>query len=136
MTSPSPSAAALEVDDLVGTTLHDTYAIRRIIAEGGMGRVYEAGHTRIASKRFAIKVLRADMQHSQHSQELMTRFQREAETAASIEHPNVIDVHDFGYTPDGRPYLVCEYLEGIDLSSYVEQKKHLDVAHAVEIARQ
>jgi serine/threonine-protein kinase len=120
-------------DDLLGVTLHDTYVIRRRIGQGGMGRVYEAHHTRIAGKRFAIKVLRAEMMHSP---EIRARFQREAEAAASIEHPNVIGVHDFGYAEDGRPYLVSDYLEGTDLSDFVEDRGRLDIGTAVHICRE
>jgi len=68
-------------DPLVGTTLADTYKMVRAIAEGGMGRVYEAHHTRISTKRFAIKVLHSDLKHSL---EVRMRFRREAEVAASV----------------------------------------------------
>lgn len=125
--------ADAEPDDLLGATLRDTYGIRRVLGEGGMGRVYEAHHTRIQGKRFAIKVLRAEMAYSP---EVRTRFQREADAAASIEHPNVIAVHDFGYTQDGRPYMVCDYLDGIGLNDLIAQKKHVSVGVAVHIARQ
>jgi serine/threonine-protein kinase len=125
--------ADADADNLLGVTLHDTYGIRRIVGEGGMGRVYEAHHTRIAGKRFAIKVLRAEMAYSP---EVRTRFQREADAAASIAHPNVIAVNDFGYAPDGRPYIVYDYLDGIPLSELIFQKKHVEVGIAVYIARQ
>ena len=125
--------ADAEPDNLVGSTLRDTYGIRRVIGEGGMGRVYEAHHTRIQGKRFAIKVLRHEMAYSP---EVRTRFQREADAAASIEHRNVIAVHDFGYTPDGRPYIVNDFLDGIGLNDLIAQKKHVEVGVAVHIARQ
>ncbi len=102
-----------EADDkLVGTTLHDTYAVERILGEGGMGRIYEARHTRLPKKRFAIKVLHTELATNS---DLQARFQREAETAASIEHPNVMGTYDIGRTPQGWQYIVCEHLRGIDL---------------------
>ena len=61
--SPADLAAS-EPDTLVGATLQDTYTITRFMAEGGMGRVYEAQHTRISTKRFAIKVLLSELKHS------------------------------------------------------------------------
>jgi len=124
--------AVEEADTLLGQTLHDTYRIHRLVGEGGMGRVYEAHHTRIADKRFAVKVLRAELTRSP---EVLARFQREAQAAATIHHPSVIGVHDFGHTPDGRPYLVADYLEGTELRAFVERAGRLDVELAVHIAR-
>src|SRR5689334_17991692 len=65
-----------ERDELIGATLNDTYAIVRVLGEGGMGRVYEARHTRLSTKRFAIKVM-----HPEYTRqpEVVSRFQREAE---------------------------------------------------------
>jgi serine/threonine-protein kinase len=121
-----------EEDELVGQTL-GSYHIVRILGEGGMGRVYEARHTRIDKKRFAIKVLHPELARNQ---EIIQRFQREAEAAASITHPNVVGVYDVDRTANGRPYLVCEYLHGIDLSDYTEKVGKLPSLLAIRIARQ
>jgi len=94
-------------DDLVGTTLNSTYVVERLLGEGGMGRVYLARHTRIAQKRVAVKVLHTEFAGSA---QVLARFQREAEAAAAISHPNVVSVLDIDVTPRGMPYLVCEYL--------------------------
>src|SRR5690606_25306147 len=102
-------------DEFVGTTLAQTYAITRVIGEGGMGRVYEARHTRIAGKRFALKMLHPEFARQP---EVLSRFQREAETAASIKNPHVIDVYDVDRTPDGRPYIVGELLEGQEFAEF------------------
>lgn len=123
----------IDEDAILGTTLHDTYKVVRFLAEGGMGRVYEAQHTRISTKRFAIKVLHGELKHSL---EVRMRFRREAEAAASVDHPNVIGVHDFGYAPDGRPYLVCDLLEGIELGAMLVDQRPIPTALAVAIARQ
>ncbi len=124
--------AVEEPDTLIGKTLHDTYRIHRLVGEGGMGRVYEAHHTRIVDKSFAVKVLRAELTRSP---DVLARFQREAQAAATIHHPSVIGVHDFGHTPDGRPYLVADYLEGTELRALVERVGQLDVELAVHVAR-
>jgi tRNA A-37 threonylcarbamoyl transferase component Bud32 len=126
--SPDPD----DGEDILGTTLQDTYVLDRIIGEGGMGRVYESHHKRMQGKRYAIKVLRSEMAGSP---EVRKRFQREADAAASIHHPNVVTVNDFGYAPDGRPFLVCEYLEGVGLSQYIKQRQRLSVDEAVHIGR-
>lgn len=119
-------------DDLVGVTLQGTYRLARLIGEGGMGKVYEAHHTRIAGKRFAVKVIRAEMAGSP---EVRARFQREADAAASISHPNVVAVHDFGYAEDGRPYIVWEFLEGQNLGDWIKQRGWLSLELAAHIAR-
>lgn len=120
-------------DELVGTTLNSTYVVERLLGEGGMGRVYLARHTRIAQKRVAVKVLHAEFSNRP---EVLVRFQREAEAAAAISHPNVVAVLDIDKTPRGMPYLVTEYLEGIDLADHLKEVKRLDVLDAVSITRQ
>jgi serine/threonine-protein kinase len=121
-------------DEFVGTTLAQTYAITRVIGEGGMGRVYEARHTRIAGKRFALKMLHPEFARQP---EVLSRFQREAESAASIKNAHVIDVYDVDRTPDGRPYMVGELLEGTELADFLQKLgEPLPVARAVRITRQ
>ncbi len=120
-------------DELVGTTLNGTYVVERLLGEGGMGRVYLAQHTRIKQKRVALKVLLDELGKNE---QVLARFQREAEAAAAISHPNVVSVLDVAVTPRGLPYLVCEYLEGIDLSDYLKDVQRLNVVDALSIARQ
>lgn len=133
---PSWSGGQVEdpsADPLVGTTLHDTYYVLRVIGEGGMGRVYEARHTRISSKRYAIKVL-----HTEYARnpEIRQRFQHEAEAAAAIGHPGVVGTYDVGETPGERPYMVCEYLAGEDLNEYLTEHGALPPPTVVHIGRQ
>src|SRR3954470_15633950 len=71
-------------DELVGQTLSGSYMIVGVVGGGGMARVYEARHTRIGSKRFAIKMLHREFARRP---EVISRFQREAEATASIESP-------------------------------------------------
>lgn len=120
-------------DPLVGQTLNGTYVVEFVLGEGGMGRVYRAHHTRIANKRFAIKVLRQELSSNR---EMVARFQREAETAASVVHPNVVEVFDVDETRSHCCYLVCEYLEGIELSEHLKACARLDIQTAIHIARQ
>ena len=120
-------------DPLVGTSLAGTYVIGKMIGEGGMGRVYQASHTRIHGKRFAIKVLSEEYANDH---EALERFKREAEAAALISSPNVVGVHDYGRTPDGRPFLVCDFLEGEELDDRLKREGQLPVGEAVGIVRQ
>lgn len=120
-------------DELVGKTLGQTYTIVRVLGEGGMGRVYEATHKRINGKRFAIKML-----HPEYSRQpdVISRFQREAEAAASIHSPYVVDVYDVDRTHDGRPFIVGEFLDGQEFASYLEQVGKMPVGPAVRVVRQ
>ena len=120
-------------DELLGATLNGTYVVERLLGEGGMGRVFLARHTRIAQKRVAVKVLHTEFSGSN---QVLARFQREAEAAAVISHPNVVAVLDVDVTARGMPYMVCEYLEGVDLSDHLKEVKRLDVVDAVSVTRQ
>ena len=121
-----------EADPLIGTVLADTYEVLRAIGEGGMGRVYEARHTRLFSKRFAIKVLHGDLTRQP---DVVGRFLREAEATSALHHPNIVGVLDVNQVPDGRPYIVAELLEGCQLGEYFERQGKLPVPEAVAICR-
>lgn len=105
----------------------------RVIGEGGMGRVYEARHTRLHKKRYAVKMLHQELARQP---EVVTRFQREAEAASALSHPNIVGVYDVNVMRDGRPYIVGELLEGIELGAYLEQVGKLPVESAVRVVRQ
>ncbi len=125
----SPHAAN---DELIGTVLNDTYRIERVVGEGGMSRVYEARHMRIAHKRYALKVLNADLSRNT---ELVERFQREADAVAALKHESIVDVFDVGVTPEGVPFMVYEFLDGQDLAILLESVKRLDAVIAVRVVR-
>src|SRR5690606_27906359 len=98
--------------DLVGTLLLGRYQVQERIGDGGMGAVYLAEHTTIL-KKFAIKVLSAQLSLREDH---VDRFMREARSASMIAHPNVVEITDFGKSPDGQPFFVMEYLQGKDLA--------------------
>src|SRR6185369_14625528 len=116
---------------LVGKNLNGTYIVEGILGEDGMGRVYRARHTRIPSKEFAIKVLRPEFTRNP---DVVTRFRREAEAAACIQHPNVVGVYDVDTAEDGQSYMVCEYLKGRDLADEIAQAGCLGISAAVHVA--
>ncbi len=93
-----------------GTLIGDTYRVYAVIGSGGMGKVYEAVHKRLP-QRVAIKVISGE-----HQPESLARFRQEAEIASSVGHPHIVRVFDFNALPDGRPYMVMEFLEGEDLA--------------------
>jgi serine/threonine-protein kinase len=121
-----------QVDELIGAVLGDTYELLRVIGEGGMGRVYEARHTRLYSKRFAVKVLHSDLTRQP---EVVGRFLREAEATSALQHPNIVGVVDVNQLGDGRPYIVAELLEGQQLGDYLESRGKLSVEEAVSLCR-
>ena len=90
------------------------YEIVALIGAGGMGEVYKARDTRL-ERIVAIRVLPA---HLADNSELRERFEREAKTIASLNHPHICTLHDIG-REDGIDYLVMEYLEGETLSTQI-----------------
>ncbi len=130
---PQDGATLSLHDELVGTTLRDTFQLVRVLGEGGMGRVYAAQHVRIASKRFAIKML-----HPEYARQpqVLARFLREAEATAAIESPHVVEVYDVDRTPEGRPYIVGELLQGRELSDHLARSGKIEMGPAVRIVRQ
>src|SRR5262249_4835847 len=105
----SGGGAATRVGELVGAK----YRIVRLLAEGGMGVVYEAQHT-VVRRRFAVKFLRRDLAERR---DILTRFHHEAEAAGALESENVAAAVDFGIAEDGAPYIVMEYLVGESLTA-------------------
>jgi serine/threonine-protein kinase len=120
-------------DPIVGQLLDGSYEVLRVIGEGGMGRVYEARHTRLHTKRFAVKLLHHELARQP---DVVTRFQREAEAASVLTHPNVVGVYDVNTSADGRPYIVAELLQGEDLGSHLDRVGKLATVDAVHIVRQ
>ena len=114
-----------------GTTI-DKYTIVRLIGRGGMAAVYEARHN-LVGKRCALKIL---LPEYGGKQELVQRMLREAQAAAAIGHPNIVDTFDFGILPDGACYLVMEYLEGRTLAEVLAERGKLDVPYTLGIMDQ
>jgi len=112
-----PRTAAKHGTPNVGDTIGN-YLVAERLGEGGMGRVYRVTHTAL-ERNYAMKILRTSV--SQRSPEATQQFLREARIAARIHHPHIVDVFDFGYLPDGRPYLVMELLAGESLATLVER---------------
>ena len=107
-------AAAPEVDELLGREILGRYRLVRLIAEGGMGRVYLAEQAvGTVTRKVAVKVLRRQLSDDR---QLVSRFSREAETLVRLTHPNTVQLFDFGALPDGTLALVMEYVEGHSLA--------------------
>jgi serine/threonine-protein kinase len=127
--SPAPQ---VDQDDLVGTTLFGDYIIKKKLGEGGMGAVYLAENPAIG-QRIAVKVLHG---HAARNEELVKRFNREAQAIARLSHPNIIRVFIFGRTPEGMLYLAMEFVEGQQLRDVMEAGTKMDELRAIGIMRQ
>ena len=120
-------------DSLIGQVLHDTHRIVRLVGRGGMGTVYEASHVRLKKQRFAVKVLHSTLIDEE---KIYARFQREAEIATEIGHPNIVYVLDFYETVDGQPCMVMEYLEGEDLGQRLDREGKIRPGEVQQIIEQ
>lgn len=109
--------------------LGERYQLQESIGRGGMATIYR-GHDMHMDRVVAIKVLR-DVYST--DPKFVTRFQREAKAASALQHPNIVQVYDYGQT-DGNYFIVMELVEGIDLRRYLKQRGVLDVDRAVIIA--
>ena len=116
---------AMEAGSVVG----DTYVIRRRIAEGGSGSIYEAEHKELAT-RVAIKLLDAVRKPVAESVE---RFRREALAASQLRHPHAVKVYDRGETADGVPWIAMELLDGETLDRWLAEHGPLSAAQLVEL---
>lgn len=117
---------------MVGKTIAERYLIKGVIGQGAMGSVYLAEHA-LMKKEVALKILHADIAQDH---ETALRFQREAQAAATIDHPNVCAATDFGKLADGSYYLVMEYLRGRTLRQLNLQQPRLSVPRALHIIEQ
>jgi serine/threonine-protein kinase len=120
------------VDPLIGSVVEGRYEILDLLGEGGMGRVYRVRH-RALGRDFAMKVLRRDLSTDA---ELVSRFLREAKATASVHHPNVVQISDFGALPDGVPYFVMELLVGYTLGQIIKAGGPVPAGRAVRVIRQ
>ena len=114
-----------------GQKINDRYQVIRSIGEGGMANVYLAYDT-ILDRNVAIKVLRGDLSNDE---KFVRRFQREALSASSLSHPNIVEMYDVG-EDDGNYFIVMEYIDGKTLKNLIKKRGALTVAEVVDIMLQ
>jgi serine/threonine protein kinase len=121
-----------------GRLLSGRYLLERRLGRGAMGQVYLACDQNLVTRRVAVKTVRPDILSDEDLQEgeAIARFEREARAAASIRHPNIVDVTDFGESPDGVFFLVMEYVEGETLFQLLRREGTLNLQRAVALLRQ
>lgn len=114
-----------------GQKISDRYQIIKAIGEGGMANVYLAYDT-ILDRNVAVKVLRGDLAGDE---KFVRRFQREALSASSLTHPNIVEVYDVG-EDSGQYYIVMEYVEGRNLKNLIKKRGKLTISEVVDIMLQ
>lgn len=113
-----------------GTSIAGKYELGEAIGFGEHSVVYAALH-RLLQRRTAVKILGA----GEHEPDVVRRFAREARLAASIEHPNVVEVYDVGTLEDGRPFLAMEHLEGETVDDRLRREGPFPVATALDLGQ-
>ena len=114
-----------------GQRINDRYQIIKSIGEGGMANVYLALDT-ILDRNVAVKVLRGDLANDD---KFVRRFQREALSASSLSHPNIVEVYDVG-EDNGNYYIVMEYIEGKQLKELLKKRDKLTLSEVIDIMLQ
>lgn len=125
-------ATRVKTDPLLGRTLDGRYELLARLGQGGMGTVYRARRVHIGDE-VAVKVL-----HQNYSTEddVVERFRREAQAAASLRHPNVVTIYDYSETrEDATAYIVMEFVPGIPLGQFLKNGNRLSLERAVALMR-
>jgi serine/threonine-protein kinase len=124
-----PKVRETPADPLLGKVLGERFLVLDLLGQGGSGTIYRAEHVTLR-RRVAIKVLHTELSRDDLAVE---RFRREATTVAEIDNEHIVEIHDFGRTPDGRLYLAMELLEGETLDAVLARDKQLSIERAADI---
>jgi serine/threonine-protein kinase len=119
-------------DPKLGQVLNGTYRLESILGTGGMGTVYLATHIHLATQ-FAVKSL---VPQFIENPEAIKRFQREAQIASQLGHPNIVKVSDFNYDQNGVPFMVMDLLRGETLRARIQRATRLGLHESLPIVRQ
>lgn len=114
-----------------GKMISERYEILKSIGEGGMANVY-LGYDTILNRKVAIKILRGDLANDE---KFVRRFQREALSASSLSHPNIVEMYDVG-EDNGMYYIIMEYIEGKTLKQLIKKRGSITLSEAIDIMLQ
>lgn len=126
------SLSSLSGETIAAPGMPDGYTLLEPIGKGGWGTVYR-GIQHSTGREVAIKILREEVQHYPH---VVERFRREARAVSALQHPNIVTLHDFGYTSENRAFMVMELVRGESLDSVIRSHGALPVHMVLLIARQ
>ena len=117
---------------LIGKTLDERYFIESELGQGGVGAVYLASDRKLHDKHIVIKIL---LDKSLQNSWVVQKFQQEKEALARVDHPGVVGILDTGELPDGKPYLVMQYIDGVTLRSQIKPEG-MPIDRAGELIKQ
>jgi non-specific serine/threonine protein kinase/serine/threonine-protein kinase len=119
----NPAGNKTEIDSAAslqpGQVFAQRFQLVRKLGEGGMGQVWLADQTSPVRRQVALKLIKAGM----YDEAVVQRFQAERQSLAIMDHPAIAKVFDAGATPQGQPYFVMEYVPGLPITEYCDQKK-------------
>ncbi len=113
----STQSEAISSTDYLGLVLKDRYLVERVLGKGGLGLVFLARDRQLLNRAVVVKVLVADRGDERYDSWFQKKFKQEMEALARINHPGVVGVLDTGAMPDGKPFLVMQFVEGNTLRS-------------------
>ena len=114
------------------------YEVRRELGHGAMGVVVE-GYDPVISRRVALKTVRRDQLDRSEAEEILTRFRREAQAAGRLNHPNIVQIYEYGEEPGpdgGTAFIAMEFIEGRELKDYFDANERFPIAETVRIMAQ
>src|SRR5688572_12587643 len=118
--------------DLVGHLLNGRYAIQAELKRGGMGVVYLARDQQLHSRNVVVKVL---LDQAYQSEYVVQKFRQEVEALSRIDHPGIVGIIDSGELPNGRPFIVMQYVEGVTLRSLMT-REGMNLERVAEVTKQ
>ena len=130
--SAKKPGTASRPDNLIGTTIDHKYLVERVLGHGGMGKVYVARDLTLHNRPVVIKVL---LEASVKDEYVVRKFRQEVEALSRIDHPGVVNVLGAGELPDGKPYIVMQYVNGVTLRSQIPVEG-MDLERAAVILKQ
>jgi len=116
-----PGTMPINTDAYLGVLLKDRYLIEKVLGSGGIGVVYSARDRQLMNRRVVIKVLHQSLLGTELGDWFRKKFQLEIEALSRIDHPGVVGVYDTGEMPDGRTFLVMQYVDGETLRSSIPE---------------
>lgn len=132
ISSDSAKKSATTTDKLIGMTIDHKYLVERELGHGGMGKVYLARDLTLHNRAVVIKVL---LEASVRDDYVVRKFRQEVEALSRIDHPGVVNVLGAGELPDGKPYIVMQYVKGVTLRSQIPVEG-MDLERAAVILKQ
>ncbi|MGH9847361.1 MAG: protein kinase domain-containing protein [Blastocatellia bacterium] len=126
----------LRQTSLDGLLLKDRYLIEGELGRGGIGVVYLARDTQLLERRVVVKVLLRETDDSALTLWIEKKFEQEIEALVRLDHPGIVGVLDAGAMPDGKPFFVMQFVEGVTLRSLLKDGQGMDFARIARIVRQ